>query len=303
QAETPLYYLEIEIRRAFPKVHLVVVVGSVTVPATVSETFSTYHPHRVFHAAAYKHVPMMQNSPRAAVRTNVVGTYMIGKAAAEAGAEAFLLVSTDKAVRPFNIMGASKHLAERVCLHLQGRYPSVSYRAVRFGNVLGSNGSVIPLFRKQIAAGEPLTVTHEEVTRYFMTIPEAVQLILKASVLPESRGKVSMLDMGEPMRILDLARNLLRLMGHPYRLGQNVVITSLRPGEKLHEELSAPDEQVFATTADRVAVVETAPEFGDLPVNVVGALVSGEAADLLAYLLEAFPVLERRSRERSAILA
>lgn len=303
QAETPLYYLELEMRKAFPRLRLVVMVGSVDHADTVFDIFSNYHPHRVFHAAAYKHVPMMQESPRAAVRANVLGTYMVAKAAGEHGAESFLLISTDKAVRPYNVMGATKRLAEQVCLHLQGRYPLVGYRAVRFGNVLGSNGSVIPLFRKQLEAGEPLTVTHEAVTRYFMTIPEAVQLVLKASVLPESRGRVSMLDMGEPVRILDLARNLLRLSGHPYRPGQNVIINGLRSGEKLHEELSAPDERVSATSVDRVSIVETAPNFGELPVHALSALVAGGVADLLAFLFEECPVLEQRAEARSAIRA
>ncbi|HSW31599.1 MAG TPA: nucleoside-diphosphate sugar epimerase/dehydratase [Longimicrobiales bacterium] len=289
QAETPLYFLELELRKRFPALALEAVVGSVTNPDTLEQLLETHRPHRVFHAAAYKHVPMMEGNPWEAARNNVLGTYLVARAAAEAGAEAFLLISTDKAVRPSNVMGASKQLAERVCLHLHAQYPRTAFRAVRFGNVLGSNGSVLPLFQQQLERGEPLTVTHEDVTRYFMTIPEAVQLVLQASVLAESRGRISMLDMGQPMRILDLARNMLRLSGQPYRPGENVIITGLRPGEKLHEELSAPDEKAWRTAVDRVSVLETRPEFGELPFEVVRALESGQVGPLVDFLFATAP--------------
>lgn len=276
QAETPLYYLELEVRKRHPELRLTAVVGSVTDRDTVRRTIREHGPRHVFHAAAYKHVPMMEHHPREAVRVNVLGTYNVAWEAGTGGAEKFLLISTDKAVRPSNVMGASKQLAERLCLQLQEVHPRTEYRAVRFGNVLGSNGSVIPLFRRQLEAGEPLTVTHEEITRFFMTIPEAVQLVLKASTLPECRGLVAMLDMGEPVRILDLARNLLRLAGRPFRLGETVVVTGLRPGEKLHEELVAPDERVWETTLDRVSIVETAPGYATLPPDVLARLDEGD---------------------------
>jgi FlaA1/EpsC-like NDP-sugar epimerase len=294
QAETPLYFLDLELRRLFPTLNLVAAVGSVTDLDTVRDVTQRFQAQRVFHAAAYKHVPMMEGNCREAVRTNVVGTYLMGHAAAAGGAEAFLLISTDKAVRPSNVMGATKQLAERVVLSLQARYPECAFRAVRFGNVLGSSGSVIPVFRQQLERGDPLTVTHEDVTRYFMTIPEAVQLVLQASVLRESRGRVSMLDMGSPIKILDLARNLLRLSGRSYRPGENVVISGLRPGEKLHEELTAPEERVSPTSADRVSIVEVAPGFPQLPAHVLAALAEAEMDVAVEYLLTEFPNLDRR---------
>lgn len=298
QAETPLYFLELELRKSFPDLKVVAVVGSVASRGTLRALFEEHSPHRIFHAAAYKHVPMMESNPWEAIRTNVIGTYRVAQQAVESGAEAFLLISTDKAVHPSNVMGASKQLAERVVLYLQRLHPEVAFRAVRFGNVLGSNGSVIPVFRQQMERGEPLTVTHEDVTRYFMTIPEAVQLVLHASVLVESWGRVSMLDMGQPMRILDLARNLLRLSGQPFRLGENVVITGLRPGEKLHEELSTPEEKVWATCVERVSVLETAPGFDELPFEVVKAVREGEVAPLVDYLFWEFPSVSRGHEPR-----
>jgi len=301
QAETPLYFLELELRKAFPSLRIEAVVGSVTSLESLDAVLRRFRPGRVFHAAAYKHVPMMEGNPWEAVHTNVLGTYFVARAAAESGAEAFLLISTDKAVRPSSVMGASKRLAERALLSLEASHPQVAFRAVRFGNVLGSNGSVIPLFRRQLEGGEPLTVTHEEVTRYFMTIPEAVQLVLQASVLPESRGRIAMLDMGEPMRILDLARKILRLSGQPYRPGQNVVITGLRPGEKLHEELAAPEEERHPTSAERVSVLETAPEFSALPFEVITALEGANVSKLVEYLYSGFPSLERRGEVPSSV--
>jgi FlaA1/EpsC-like NDP-sugar epimerase len=200
-----------------------------------------------------------------------------------------VLVSTDKSVAPSNIMGATKQVAERVILGLQAKYADTAFGAVRFGNVLGSNGSVIPLFRKQLERGEPLTVTHEDATRYFMTIPEAAQLILKASLLPSFQGRVAMLDMGDPVRILDLARDLIRLSGQPFRLGENVIVTGLRPGEKLHEELSAPEETVHETEERRVFLVETRAGFSDLPDELETALESADVSCVLDFLAREFP--------------
>ena len=290
QAETPLYYLELEILARDPSFDLVTIVGSITNADTLSRLFGEFHPDRVFHAAAYKHVPLMETNREEAVRTNVLGTYMIASAAGEAGAEAFILVSTDKAVRPANVMGATKQMAERVVLSLQEEYPECSFGAVRFGNVLGSSGSVIPLFRRQIARGEPLTVTDSRVTRYFMTIPEAVQLILQASLLPDLRGHVAMLDMGQPVRILDLARDLLRLSGQPFRLGENVLITGLRPGEKLHEELSAPEEIVVGTELERVSMIQMTNGFAHLPIDLIHALKQSDLESLADHVLRRLPV-------------
>lgn len=266
QAETALFYLELELRDRHPDLCLVPIVGDITDAGAVERVFGTYRPDRVFHAAAYKHVPMMEANPREAIRNNVIGTWRVADAAGRFGSEKFILVSTDKAVRPANVMGATKRLAELIVLELQERFPDTAYGAVRFGNVLGSNGSVLPIFKRQLQEGKPLTVTHPEVTRYFMTIPEAVQLILQASLLPELRGRIAMLDMGQPVRIVDLARNLLRLSGLDPTNGR-IVFTGLRPGEKLHEELAAPDEKATPTAVPKVLVLET-------PANTEGGLLA-----------------------------
>jgi len=288
QAETPLYYLELELRDLAPDLEIVPIVASVTDQDAVTQVFETHNPQKVYHAAAYKHVPLMEQNPRSAALTNILGTYLVGSAAACAGAQAFVLVSSDKAVRPTSVMGATKQAAERVVLHLQEQYSGTSFGAVRFGNVLGSSGSVIPLFKRQLERGEPLTLTDESVTRYFMTIPEAVQLVLKASLLDLFPGCVAMLDMGEPVRILDLARNMLRLSGRPFLLGENIIVTGLRPGEKMHEELSAPDETVHPTEESRVFLVETSQDFSEMPYPLRVSLDNGDGAGLLNFLATEF---------------
>ena len=256
QAETELFYLQMHLRESFPGVHVVPYVGDITDAAMVERIFVAERPHQVFHAAAYKHVPMLEENPYEAARNNVFGTWRIGDAAGRHGAAKVVLISTDKAVRPVSTMGASKRLAELVMLELQEQHPKTSFAAVRFGNVLGSSGSVLPIFRRQIAEGRPLTVTHPEVTRYFMTIPEAVQLVLLASLMPDLRGRIAMLEMGEPIRIVDLARNLLELSGLRHSDG-HIVYTGLRPGERLHEELVAPDERTIPTKHPKVRVIHS----------------------------------------------
>ncbi len=278
QAETELYYLELELRERHPKLRLVPVIGDIVDRDAVEEVFDAYNPTHVFHAAAYKHVPMMEANVRQAVRNNAVGTRVIAEAAGRYGARRFVLVSTDKAVKPTSVMGATKRLAEMVVVEMQDRHPATMYAAVRFGNVLGSNGSVIPVFKRQLAAGKPLTVTHPDATRYFMTIPEAVQLILQASLLPEIRGHIAMLEMGEPIRIVELARNLLRLSGHRSRR-RNVVFTGLRPGEKLHEELVAPDEETVETVIPKVRIIKS----GEIPARPVTEVLSDWNAALHAH--------------------
>jgi FlaA1/EpsC-like NDP-sugar epimerase len=253
QSETELFYLELELRERHPKLKIVALIADVVDRSAIEAIFLTYAPTHVFHAAAYKHVPMMERNVREAIRNNVLGSYVVADAAGRRGTEKFVLVSTDKAVRPRSVMGASKRLAEAVSLELQERYPRTIFAAVRFGNVLGSNGSVIPVFKRQIEAGKPLTVTHPDVTRYFMTIPEAVQLILQASLLPEIRGHIAMLEMGEPVRIVELAENLLRLCGSSSK--DRIVFTGLRPGEKLHEELVHPDEETIETEIPKVRLI------------------------------------------------
>ena len=255
QSETGLFFLELELKELAPDVEIRCIVGDVVDAGTVEHAFRRYGPHYVYHAAAYKHVPMMETNEREALRNNVIGTWRVANAAGRHGAQKFVLVSTDKAVRPANVMGASKRVAEIVVLELQNAYPRTAFGAVRFGNVLGSAGSVVPIFKQLLEAGKPLTVTHRDVTRYFMTIPEASQLVLQASLLPELRGRIAMLDMGQPIRILDLARTLIRLSGGR-REQEPIVFTGLRPGEKLHEELVAPEEKAFSTRIPKVHVLE-----------------------------------------------
>jgi FlaA1/EpsC-like NDP-sugar epimerase len=258
QAESPLYFIHLEVSKRHPEVEVIPVMADVVNQARVDEVFAEYRPHCVFHAAAYKHVPLMEDNVVEAVRNNVFGTVCVAEHAALYGAEKFVLISTDKAVRPSSVMGATKRIAERVVLGLPRlARSSTDFRAVRFGNVLGSDGSVIPLFKRQLARGGPLTVTHPEVTRYFMTIPEAVQLVLLAGVLPEAAGRISMLEMGEPVRIKDLAENLIRLSGLEPGVDVEIRYTGLRPGEKLYEELMSAVEETVPTAVEKIQIVRT----------------------------------------------
>ena len=219
----------------------------------MSEVFQEHRPGVVFHAAAYKHVPLMEENPIEAVRNNAVATRIVAAAAGEAGAKRFVLVSTDKAVSPETVMGASKALAEWAIEAAQHRFPDTRYSTVRFGNVLGSSGSVVPIFRRQIAAGGPVTVTDERMTRYFMTIPEAVQLIIRSGALAEG-GEIFVLEMGDPVRIVDLAHNMIKLSGQEPGRDIAIEIVGRRPGEKIHEELFNPDERPRATHAEKIMV-------------------------------------------------
>ncbi len=218
-----------------------VAIGSVRDISRLDEVFAKYRPDVVFHAAAHKHVPLMETSPVEAIKNNVNGTFNTAKAADLAGVKRFVLISTDKAVNPTNIMGATKYLCELIIQYMNQTSKHTSYAAVRFGNVLGSNGSVLPLFRKQIAAGGPITVTHKDITRYFMTIPEAAQLVIQAGSMAK-RGEIFLLDMGEPVRIDDFARNFIRLSGFEPDVDIKIVYTGLRPGEKMYEELIQQSE-------------------------------------------------------------
>ncbi|MCL6582175.1 MAG: polysaccharide biosynthesis protein [bacterium] len=266
RAESSLYEIEMELRHLYPRQILVPALGSVTCRDSLKGIFNRYHPQVVFHAAAYKHVPMMEIHPWEAVFNNILGTSNVLEAALEARAERFVLVSTDKAVRPTNVMGASKRVAE-IILQLkheesaraaagQRKLAGTKIMAVRFGNVIGSAGSVIPLFKRQIAYGGPVTVTHPEVTRYFMTIGEAVQLILQAGAMGES-GDIYILKMGRPIRILDMARDLIRLSGFIPDKDIRIEITGLRPGEKLYEELITEGEGIVPTSHDKLMVLRS----------------------------------------------
>ncbi|MGQ9635774.1 MAG: polysaccharide biosynthesis protein [Bryobacteraceae bacterium] len=250
-AETPLFELEREMRQAFPGVPFHPEIGSIQNPCRLDEVFRLRRPALVFHAAAYKHVPLMESHVFEAIENNVFGTYNVGLAAAQHGVDDFVLVSSDKAVRPANVMGATKRLAELVVLSLQnGR---TRFVAVRFGNVLGSSGSVVPIFKQQIAAGGPVTVTHPEMRRFFMTTREAVQLVLQASTMGAG-GEIFVLDMGEPVKIVDLARNLILLSGLRPDQDIRIEFTSIRPGEKLYEELSTLLEDTLPTSHEKIRV-------------------------------------------------
>ena len=261
RGENALYLIEQELRRKFSALDVRPVIGDIREHRDLEGVFRELRPDVVYHAAAFKHVPMMEGHVAHAVQNNVFGTLNVAALAAAHGAK-FVLISTDKAVAPSNVMGATKRLAERLVLALNVRGTS-HFVAVRFGNVLGSNGSVVPLFQEQIADGGPVTVTHPDATRYFMTIPEAVQLVLQASVLEEARDKIVMLEMGEPMKILDLARNLIRLTGLEPDVDVPIVFTGLRPGEKIHEQLTSDTEETIPTRYEKIRVVRT-----EMPVNL-----------------------------------
>jgi len=258
RAETPLYFVNLEITRAHPQIDVVPAMGDVTDANRVERIVAGFQPDYVFHAAAYKHVPMLEGNVREAVRNNVLGTKNVAASAIRHGVRKFVLISTDKAVNPSSVMGATKRISERLLLgSTMCRNASTDFRVVRFGNVLGSDGSVIPLFQRQLAAGHPLTVTHPEVRRYFMTIPEAVQLVLQAAVLPEAATRICMLEMGEPVRILYLAEQMIRLSGlTPYK-DVPIVFTGLRPGEKLDEELTSDVEATMPTVVEKIRLVNT----------------------------------------------
>ena len=236
--ENNAYDIQLELKEKYPDLDLVVLIGSVRNTHRIETVFEKYRPDIVYHAAAHKHVPLMEDSPNEAIKNNVFGTYKTAKAADKYGTSRFVLISTDKAVNPTNIMGASKRMCEMVVQMMNAR-SKTDFVAVRFGNVLGSNGSVIPLFKKQIEQGGP--VTHPDIIRYFMTIPEAVSLVLQAGAYARG-GEIFVLDMGEPMKILDLAKNLIRLSGYTPDVDIPIVFTGLRPGEKLYEELLMNEE-------------------------------------------------------------
>jgi len=285
--ESPLFALEMEMRHKFPGLELLPVIGDVRDRGRVEEVVRAHRPAIIFHAAAYKHVPMMELHPVEAVKTNVLGTRIVAEAAARHGVERFVLVSTDKAVRPTNVMGATKRLAELVIHNMNGEGKSTVFVAVRFGNVLGSVGSVIPVFRKQLMTTGKLTVTHPEASRYFMLIPEAAGLILQAGAMGEG-GEVFVLDMGEPVKIVDLAKNLIRLSGKELGVNAEIVFTGLRPGEKLHEELIVEGEDVGGTTHPKVMKLigneKMPPSWAKELEELIACAIAGEHAGVVEKL-------------------
>jgi FlaA1/EpsC-like NDP-sugar epimerase len=275
--EFALYTIEQEFAASHPRLPVVPAIGDVKDAARVEDVIRIHRPSVIFHAAAYKHVPLMESENAwQAVQNNVAGTHVIGRAAAAAGVEKFVLVSTDKAVNPTSVMGASKRLAEMVCQALQ-RAAGTRFVMVRFGNVLGSNGSVIPKFREQIAKGGPVTVTHPQVTRYFMSIPEAVQLVMQAGLMGKG-GEIFVLDMGEPVKITDLARDLIRLSGFSEE-DIHITYIGLRPGEKLYEEPLAGDENLLPTPHSKLMVARARQENSDWLPRLESWLLSGGPVD------------------------
>jgi FlaA1/EpsC-like NDP-sugar epimerase len=308
QAESPLYFANLELRTLHPELDVVPIIADVTDHARIESVFARHRPDFVFHAAAYKHVPLMEDNPVEAVRNNVIGTLCVAQAAARYGADKFVLISTDKAVYPSSVMGATKRLAEQIVLGWPAlREAQTDFRAVRFGNVLGSDGSVIPLFKKQLAAGQPITVTDREVTRYFMTIPEAVQLVLQASALPDATRRICMLEMGEPVRIVELAENLIRLSGLEPYTDVPIVFTGLRPGEKLHEELMSERELTIPTAVSKVRIVQTSEPEPEMLTSgldrLAAAAAVGSHSDILDAIRELVPECVSPLRERGVLAA
>lgn len=252
RAECALFNIDRELQNGFPEIPIYALVGDVSDRSRMRSIFASYHPQVILHAAAHKHVPMMESNTVEAVKNNVLGTQRLGELAGEFGVEVFVLISTDKAVRPTSVMGATKRVAELVVQDLDARYDT-RYVAVRFGNVIGSAGSVIPIFREQIQNGGPVTVTHPDMVRYFMTIPEASQLVLQAGAIGNG-GEIFILDMGQPVRILDLARETIRLSGLRPHEDIDIVFTGVRPGEKLFEELQSAAEEVGKTVHPKIFI-------------------------------------------------
>ncbi len=252
--ENSLYDIELELKTTHPNNDIRAVVANIREKDRLDKIFEQYRPDIVFHAAAHKHVPLMENNPTEAIKNNVFGTYNLVNCSDSYNVKRFILISTDKAVNPTNIMGATKRLCEMI-IQAKNKQSNTEYVAVRFGNVLGSNGSVVPLFKKQLAQGGPLTVTHKEITRFFMTIPEAVALVLQAITYAEG-GEIFVLDMGEPVKIYDLAKSLIELSGYTLGEDMEIEITGMRPGEKLYEELLMDEENLEKTKHEKIFITE-----------------------------------------------
>ncbi len=306
QNESGLFSLELELRRIAPTVAVSPEIGDVRDRGRMRGLFQQYHPQVVFHAAAYKHVPMMEAHPQEAVLTNIVGTKVVAEVAAENGAEAFVLISTDKAVNPTSVMGATKRAAEML-MRRQNETTATRFLAVRFGNVLGSRGSLVPVLQDQIKRGGPITVTHPDMQRYFMTIPESVRLILKAASMGAG-GEIFVLDMGEPLRIVDLAEALIRLSGLEPDVDVPILFTGVRPGEKLREELLTAEEGTDQTKVEQIFVArmgsEVDPDALERAVTLLTeAAVHGDAARIRELLLDLVPTYHPGPGEGDEMLA
>ena len=291
--ENNAYEIQQELKRKYPELDLKVLIASVRNTNRMQTIFETYRPNIVYHAAAHKHVPLMEESPNEAVKNNVFGTYKTAQAAAKYGVEKFVLISTDKAVNPTNVMGATKRICEMV-VQMMNEVSKTNFVAVRFGNVLGSNGSVIPLFKKQISEGGPVTVTHPDIIRYFMTIPEAVSLVLQAGAYAKG-GEIFVLDMGEPVKIVDLAQNLIKLSG--YKVGEDIEIkfTGLRPGEKMYEELLMNEEGLKKTANEMIFIgrpIEFDKDEFKAQLDKLAEIATNESADVREMIREIVPTYQ-----------
>ncbi len=299
--ENNAYAIQQELKRALPDLNLVALIGSVRNTNRINDVMRTYRPDVVFHAAAHKHVPLMEDSPNEAIKNNVLGTYKTAVAAAKHGVKKFVLISTDKAVNPTNIMGASKRLCEMTVQMMERRSPNTNFVAVRFGNVLGSNGSVIPLFKKQIEEGGPVTVTDKRIIRYFMTIPEAVSLVLQASYYAKG-GEIFVLEMGEPVKIDDMARNLIRLSGYTPDVDIKIEYTGLRPGEKLYEELLMGEEGLQETENKKIHIgkpIEMDDDWFMEKLMELELACNSESGRIRELVSEVVPTYQYRSEEKS----
>lgn len=291
RGEFSIYTIEMELRERFPELNMTALIADVRDPQRMRYLFAQFQPEVIFHAAAHKHVPLMERNPSEAVLNNIIGTRAVAMLASEFEAESFVLISTDKAVNPTNVMGASKRVAEMVVQELATR-SRTRFMSVRFGNVLGSRGSVIPLFKRQIERGGPITITHPDIIRYFMTIPEAAQLVLQAGSLGRG-GEVFVLDMGDPVKIVDLARDLIKLSGLQPDVDIKIEFTGLRPGEKLYEELLTDEEGITATTHKKIfigrpeAIDQTGLEEGLMSLQLAAA--AGDAIDIRSGLKRLVP--------------
>ena len=300
--ENNAYEIQQELKRKYPDLDMVVLIGSVRNTNRLDYLFRTYRPDIVYHAAAHKHVPLMEDSPNEAIKNNVLGTYKTARAAIKYKAQRFILISTDKAVNPTNIMGASKRLCEMV-VQMSNQKSSTEFVAVRFGNVLGSNGSVIPLFKQQIESGGPVTVTHKDIIRYFMTIPEAVSLVIQAGAYAKG-GEIFVLNMGNPVRILDMAENLIRLSGYePYK-DIDICFTGLRPGEKLYEELLMDEEGLQKTVNDRIFIgkpIDMDYDRFERALQRLGEAALSETANMRELVHDLVPEYHYRNKNTEAV--
>jgi FlaA1/EpsC-like NDP-sugar epimerase len=304
QAETPLFELTNELNASFPQLPVKSILASIRDEERINHVMQTYKPYAVFHAAAYKHVPLLEEFPVEVIKTNVMGTKIVAEAAANCGAEKFVMVSSDKAVNPTNLMGASKRIAEMV-VQFVGSQKKMHAITTRFGNVLGSNGSVVPIFRKQIEDGGPVKVTHPDITRYFMTIPEASALVIEAGTMGTD-DEIFVFDMGEPIKIVDLANRMIRLAGHVPGEDMEIVFSGLRPGEKLFEELFSKNENLVATHHPKILKAmktEIAHEFGEKVSHIINSAIAGENGTVNQLVQQLVPELNRDGRGKMYVVS